>query len=160
VKISRSHRRFALCLEDQTALEYPEDFLGPNWKDVLNFWIYLDTLSEEQIKIVIESFNVVCPVEYTAYYGFLVHSDYNGFQGDAMNAAQKTSNFFIEASASAVCSSSIAVATDTNNLYISSIDYIKSGNWAAGRATYELIGSHFLLDNNKPLTFFPLFLNL
>jgi hypothetical protein len=51
MKISRSHRRFALCLEDQTALEYPERFLGPNWKDVLNFWIYLDELSVDELYI-------------------------------------------------------------------------------------------------------------
>ncbi len=29
--------------------ERPEEFLGPNWKVVLNFWIYLDTLSYGQL---------------------------------------------------------------------------------------------------------------
>ncbi|MFN7611676.1 MAG: hypothetical protein ACK5QX_12210, partial [bacterium] len=34
------------------ALEHPEEFLGVNYKDVLNFWWFLDGLSEEQRKIV------------------------------------------------------------------------------------------------------------
>jgi len=64
MKISTAHQRFADLLYHQTALEYiartlplgskntPEYFLGPNWKDVLNFWIYLDTLSAEDLWIV------------------------------------------------------------------------------------------------------------
>jgi hypothetical protein len=52
IKISKTHQRFAVDLNDQTALEYPERFLGPNWKNVLNFWIYLDTLSVEEQRIV------------------------------------------------------------------------------------------------------------
>ncbi len=52
MKISKTHKRFADRLKDQTALEYPERFLGPNWKDVLNFWIYLDTLSREELVLI------------------------------------------------------------------------------------------------------------
>ena len=52
MKISTAHQIFADRLKDQTALECPERFLGPNWKDVLNFWIYLDTLSDEEHEIV------------------------------------------------------------------------------------------------------------
>jgi hypothetical protein len=52
MKISKTHKEFADDLKDQTALEYPERFLGPNWKNVLNFWIYLDTLSDEDFDIV------------------------------------------------------------------------------------------------------------
>ncbi len=29
-----------------------EYFLGPNWADVLNFWIYLDTLSDEESELI------------------------------------------------------------------------------------------------------------
>ena len=54
MKISSSHQKFADRLNNQTALEYPERFLGPNWKDVLNFWIYLDTLSREELDKVYE----------------------------------------------------------------------------------------------------------
>jgi hypothetical protein len=49
---SKTHQRFADRLNNQRALEYPEDYLGPNWKDVLNFWWFLDGLSEDQCEIV------------------------------------------------------------------------------------------------------------
>jgi hypothetical protein len=51
MKISKPHQRFANILNNQRVLSHPEEFLGPNWKDVLNFWIYLDTLTFEQIDI-------------------------------------------------------------------------------------------------------------
>jgi len=56
MKISKTHKRFADRLKDQTALEYPERFLGPNWKDVLNFWIYLDTLSDDDLRLIEEQY--------------------------------------------------------------------------------------------------------
>ena len=49
MKISELHQEFADELNNQRALEYPEEFLGPNWKIILNFWLYLDTLSLEQL---------------------------------------------------------------------------------------------------------------
>ena len=52
MKISNTHKRFANRLDDQTSLEYPERFLGPNWKNVLNFWLYLDTLSGEKLNLI------------------------------------------------------------------------------------------------------------
>ncbi len=51
MKISTAHQKFADRLNNQTALEYPELYLGPNWKDVLNFWLYLDTLSREDFRL-------------------------------------------------------------------------------------------------------------
>jgi hypothetical protein len=46
---SKTHQRFADHLNNQRALEHPEEFLGPNWKDVLNFWWFLDGLSNNQL---------------------------------------------------------------------------------------------------------------
>ena len=57
MKISTTHKKFADHLDDQDALKYPEEFLGTNWKDVLNFWIYLDTLSGEKRKIISNRFD-------------------------------------------------------------------------------------------------------
>jgi hypothetical protein len=51
MKISKTHQKFANLLSIQRALSHPDEFLGPNWRDVLNFWIYLDTLSVKQILI-------------------------------------------------------------------------------------------------------------
>ena len=52
MKISKTHKKFADRLNNQTALEYPERSLGPNWEAVLNFWLYLDTLSVEERRII------------------------------------------------------------------------------------------------------------
>jgi hypothetical protein len=49
---SKTHQRFADNLRNQRALSHPDEFLGPNWKEVLNFWLYLDTLSEDQLEII------------------------------------------------------------------------------------------------------------
>jgi hypothetical protein len=49
MKISKTHQRFADLLHTQSALRYPEEFLGPNWRDVLNFWFFINTLSFEQL---------------------------------------------------------------------------------------------------------------
>jgi hypothetical protein len=51
MKISKTHQNFAVILYDQRALSHPDEFLGPNWKDVLNFWFFIDTLSPEQFEI-------------------------------------------------------------------------------------------------------------
>jgi hypothetical protein len=56
MKISTTHKRFADHLDDQIALEYPARFLGPNWKNVLNFWIYLDTLSGEEFRLIFDRY--------------------------------------------------------------------------------------------------------
>jgi hypothetical protein len=58
MKISKTHQRFADYLHDlhdvldQYVLEHPGDYLGPNWEEVINFWLYLDTLSENQLLVV------------------------------------------------------------------------------------------------------------
>jgi hypothetical protein len=51
MKISKRHQVFSNILSAPRVLNHPEEFLGPNWKDVLNFWLYFDTLSSEQIGI-------------------------------------------------------------------------------------------------------------
>ena len=56
MKISKTHQSFADRLNNQRALNHPEEFLGPNWKEVLNFWLYIDTLSPEQLGIVSGSY--------------------------------------------------------------------------------------------------------
>jgi len=41
--LSRNH-----AINKQDVLDYPENYLGPNYKGVLNYWIYLVYLSHEQ----------------------------------------------------------------------------------------------------------------
>ena len=49
MKISKIHQRFSDRLKEPRALTNPEDFLGPNWEDVINFWFYVDTLNQGEI---------------------------------------------------------------------------------------------------------------
>jgi hypothetical protein len=49
---SKIHKRLSELLNNPDALKNPKKYLGPNWKNVLNFWFYLDTLSKrDKIKI-------------------------------------------------------------------------------------------------------------
>lgn len=78
MKISNSHQVFSHILSAPRAIEYPGEFLGPNWKDVLNFWLFIETLSPGQIalvddKIQIDSFydrkfRMDCALRVTAEY--------------------------------------------------------------------------------------------
>jgi hypothetical protein len=51
---SESHKWFASELNEyynineQDVLNNPENYLGPNYKEVLNFWFYRDSLSAKQ----------------------------------------------------------------------------------------------------------------
>ncbi len=51
MKISETHQRLVNRF-DQYALTNPERYLGPNYKTVLNFWYYIDTLTTEQWRVV------------------------------------------------------------------------------------------------------------
>ncbi len=59
VKISKTHQKFSDRLKEPKALTNPEDFLGPNWRDVINFWLYFDTLNEEEIDKIGKSYWVL-----------------------------------------------------------------------------------------------------
>jgi hypothetical protein len=45
---SKIHQKFSKILKNPAALTNPEKYLGPNWEDVLNFWIYVDGLSDKE----------------------------------------------------------------------------------------------------------------
>jgi hypothetical protein len=45
MKISKAHQRFSEELNESRALTHPQEYLGLNWRDVINFWFYIDTLS-------------------------------------------------------------------------------------------------------------------
>ena len=46
--ISKAHQRFSNRLQNPEALTNPQDFLGPNYETVLNFWWTMDSLTETQ----------------------------------------------------------------------------------------------------------------
>jgi hypothetical protein len=57
MKISKTHQEFAYTLQGQYGIPKqdvrydPENYLGPNWGKVINFWLYLDTLTEDQLRV-------------------------------------------------------------------------------------------------------------
>ena len=60
MKISKTHQNFANRQDfgyQQRVLSHPDEFLGPNWKEVINFWLYLDNLSDEQFNLVERHYN-------------------------------------------------------------------------------------------------------
>jgi hypothetical protein len=46
--ISRKHELFYRWLNDVDVLSKPEDYFGPNYKVLLNYWIYCESISREQ----------------------------------------------------------------------------------------------------------------
>jgi hypothetical protein len=47
---SKIHKLFSNYLKQPDALTNPEKYLGPNYQDVLNFWIYVEGLSKQEKK--------------------------------------------------------------------------------------------------------------
>jgi hypothetical protein len=45
---SKAHQNFSAELQNPEALTNPQDFLGPNYETVLNFWWTMDSLTETQ----------------------------------------------------------------------------------------------------------------
>jgi hypothetical protein len=45
---SKIHQKFSERLNQPDVLTDPEKYLGPNYQDVLNFWIYLEGLSDKE----------------------------------------------------------------------------------------------------------------
>ncbi len=53
---SKTLQKFLIELNKPEALTNLAKYLGPNWEDVLNFWIYLDTLSNKEKKEMAQSY--------------------------------------------------------------------------------------------------------
>jgi hypothetical protein len=48
MKISNTHQRLSKYLKNPEVLTNPEPFLGPNWETVLRWWLYYESLTDEQ----------------------------------------------------------------------------------------------------------------
>jgi hypothetical protein len=59
---SKHHTWFAddlteyYSINEQDVLDFPENYLGPNYKEVLNFWFYKDSLTRERLDIYSKSY--------------------------------------------------------------------------------------------------------
>jgi hypothetical protein len=48
MKISKTHQNLSKELNNPEVLTNPEPFLGPNWETVLRWWLYEESLTDEQ----------------------------------------------------------------------------------------------------------------
>jgi hypothetical protein len=128
MKISKIHERFSDYLEDPKVLTNPEDYLGPNWEDVINFWLYLDTLSESEISKIGDR-----------YYALDYH---------VSDAARLAARLAARDSAEEVVGEKVKNAAWLAAFYI-------SGDVFA-YATEELLTHHKLLEQGKTLVALPL----
>jgi hypothetical protein len=132
--ISKIHQAFSRRLNNPRVLENPEEFLGPNFEAVLNFWLILDDLSEEQLEVVNKRHFV--------------------FFKENRSEWCKVVDLAIDVSEEVV---GLGYAYEAS---WAAEDVTKS-NAAACLATRELIAMHKILeDHQKPLTFFPMFLEV
>ena len=129
--ISKTHKRFSERLNNPRVLENPEEFLGPNFEALLNFWLILDELSEEQLSVVKE--------RYWDFYDEK-YSEWRKAINLAWNASKEVVGWEYANEAGWAA-------------------YYATNSWASHRATLELIGMHKILeDQQNPLIFFQMFL--
>ncbi len=135
MKISKTHQLFSYLLEDPKALTNPEDYLGPNWKTVLNFWLYIDTLSDdEQVKM---------------------ENRYWDLDEDVQESAWRVSfRVFKE-----VMAGGVIVYNDLNVIWRAAF-HVTNKRSVFCHATRELIAHHKLLEQDKTLVALPICLNL
>jgi hypothetical protein len=130
IKISKAHQKFSELLNKPKALTNLAKYLGPNWEDVLNFWIYVEGLSEQEKEEMRQRYRALDGnVRISAYFAVSV-------------AAKEVVGWEFRDAA-------FYAAYDT------AYDVAEWG--VGGRATLELIAHHKLLEQNKTLTFLPLY---
>jgi hypothetical protein len=136
MKISKAHQLFADFIQlwytvpKQDVLNYPEKYLGPNWEAVINFWLYLDTLTKDQLKVVGSRYLNLSDEQ----------SDIAGIE--VWDAAKDTTIYFFDSANVTYC----AYCNVSYNAHV------------LKRVTYELIGLDKLLDKGYKPLFFPLIL--
>ena len=62
---SKTHQKFSTELQNSKALTSPQDFLGPNYETVINFWWTMDSLTKDQWNEVSRRYNAL---DYAAWY--------------------------------------------------------------------------------------------
>jgi len=142
--ISKAHQNFSTELQNHEALTNPQDFLGPNYETVLNFWWTMDSLTEPQWEEVARRYDAAGSAARSAarYAACSAARDAAGYA--AWDAAGYAAWY---AAWSAVGGAAWSAAW--------------SAAWnAAWNATLELIGMHTLLNDGKTLLFVPLFNDL
>jgi hypothetical protein len=139
---SKTHQRFSERLKNPDALTNPEKYLGPNYQDVLNFWIYLDSLSDEE------------KGEMNDLYWALNYNMRYFANGAARNAAIEVVGWEFRYAAWLAADEVIGVKIRYGDLY--TVYDVSPWRVVFCYATLELIGHHKLLEQDKTPTFLPL----
>jgi hypothetical protein len=130
---SKTHQNFSAELQNPEALTNPQDFLGPNYETVLNFWWTIDSLTETQWNEVARRYRALDLAARSAAWSAARSAARNAAGYTARNAAWDAAWYASRAAA------------------------VSAARYAAGSATYELMGMHTLLNDGKDLLFVPLF---
>ncbi len=131
--ISKTHKFFSEYLETPRVLTNPKEFLGPNFEAVLNFWLILDDLSEEQLRVVNKR-------------DFVFFKENRSEWRKAINLAVDTS---------------IEVVGLGYAYHAGWAAYYATNSWADYWVTRELIGMHKIHEvHQQPLTFFQMILEV
>lgn len=112
MSISQAHHRFVELLKFNEALNNPQDFLGPNTDQLLDFWLRLDGLSFNQWETISRRYSVLYLKQ---------HSEWKRAVNEALDASKESiGEKFTGSAAGAVW-----------------VFY----NWAATYSTLEIIGN-------------------
>jgi hypothetical protein len=63
MNFSKIHFELAKNLNEIKVLTDPQEFLGPNWEKVLEFWWAIESLSEEEMEGIVDSYEDLDCVE-------------------------------------------------------------------------------------------------
>lgn len=134
MKISKTHHQLKQILGRAESIVNLPNLLGPNYKTILNFWIFLDTLTQEQWS------------EINLKYQSLPGETWNNAWSISRLTANRINTY------DRVIYNAVGTSTIINNGQI----------WNCARnisrlATRELMCSHVLLEEGKSLVAVPLF---
>ena len=140
--ISKIHQRFSEYLRNSRVLTNPEEFLGENYEAVLNFWLILDELSKDQLRVVNER--------------------YLAFRRENPSEWDKATDLAYDAAIEVVGKDyTYQAGWAAYVVTYSSAAYDVTNSLAAYWATRELIAVHKILEvHQKPLTFFEMILEV
>ena len=126
MKISKSQKLFI----ERNGENYPTK-MGPNWRTILNFWLFVDTLTESQIEIVGER---NCEI------------NVDDFRSQRELIAEMSGKTIRDPYCVWSCARECSFHWRNDN-------FTQAVEWA----TDELISHHLLLEQGKELIYVPLF---
>lgn len=145
---SKSHQYFNHYFGDECpVLAKPENFLGPNYKAVLNFWSWIDTFTDEQIHKL----------------GSCYHSTDDFDRRRAWDISRDYAETVVGHNNRVATFVSTQIAPTKSYAYrVGRNGYtVRDNNEGAIRcaklAAYELISMHILLEHGHKLFFVPMF---